>query len=52
MVALVSQYHRSPKNRVILNGEKLYNCREMISELEFFMYFMDEIVTLKICELV
>ena len=48
VVALVSQYPRSPKSRVILYGELLYTCREMISEFEFFMYFMDEIVTLKI----
>ena len=46
-VALVSQDPRSPKGRVILYGEKLYTCREMISEFEFFMNFMDEIVTLK-----
>ena len=45
---MVSQYPRSPKSSVILYGESLYTCREMISEFEFFMYFMDEIVTLKI----
>ena len=32
---------------MILYGELLYTCREIISEIEFFMYFMDEIVTLK-----
>ena len=47
IVALVSHYPRSRKSRVVLNGEILYTCREMISEFEFFMYFMDEIVTLK-----
>ena len=52
IVALVSQYPRSPKNRVNLNGEIFYTCRKIISEFEFFMYFMDEIVTLKSCELV
>ena len=47
IVALVSQYSKSPKSKVILYGELLYTCREIISELEFFMYFMDEMVTLK-----
>ena len=48
MVALVSQYPKSPKGKVILYGELLYTCREIISEFEFFMCFMDEIVTLKV----
>ena len=39
VVALVSQYPRSPKSRVILNGEILYTCREMISEFEIFHVF-------------
>ena len=47
VVALVSQYPRSPKSKVILYGEILYTCREMISEFELFMYLMDEIVTRK-----
>ena len=53
VVAFVSQYPKSPKGNVILYGEFLYTCREIILEFEFFMYFMDEIVTLKIfCELI
>ena len=46
-VALLSQYPKSPKGKVILYGELLYTCREIISEFEFFIYFMDETVTLK-----
>ena len=46
VVALVSQYPKSPKGKVILYGELLYFCREKISEFEFFMYFMDEMVNL------
>ena len=45
--ALVSQYPRSPRGRVIFYGKLLYTCREILSEMEFFKYFMDEIVTLK-----
>ena len=33
---------------IILYGELLYMCRELISELESFMYLIDEIVTRKI----
>ena len=40
IVAIVSQYPRNPRG-----GELLYTCRETMSEFEFFMYFMDEIVT-------
>ena len=47
VVALVSQYPRRPRGRVILYGEFLYTGREIMSEFEFFIYFMDEIVTLK-----
>ena len=47
VVALVSQYPRSPKGRVILFDELLYTCREIISEFYFFMCFNDEIVSLK-----
>ena len=47
MGEVVSQYPRSPKGKVILYGELLYTGREMKSEFELFMYFMDEIVTLK-----
>ena len=47
VVALVSQYPRSPRGRVILYGKLFYKCGEKMSELEFFMYFMNEIVPLK-----
>ena len=47
IVALVSQYPKIRKGKVILYGELLYTCREIISEFEFFMYFLDKIVTLK-----
>ena len=47
VVAFVSQYPRSPRGSVILYGELLYTYREITSEFEFFMYFMDEIVTQK-----
>ena len=47
VVALVSQYPRNPKGRVILYGELLDTCREITSEFEFFIFFMDEIVTVK-----
>ena len=56
VVALVSQFREKtkgrvlkvgPKGRVILYGELLYTCRGMMSDFEFFMYFMDEVVTLK-----
>ena len=43
----ILEYLRSPKAKFILNGELLYKSREMISEFKFFMYFMDETVTLK-----
>ena len=47
VVALVSQYLKIPKGKVILYGELLYTCKEIISEFEFFMYFMDDMVTRK-----
>ena len=47
VVAFVSQYSRSPKGNVIWYGELLYTCREIVSEFECFMYFMDEIITRK-----
>ena len=47
VVALVLQYPKSPKGKVILYGELLYTCGEIKSDFEFFMYFMDEVVTLK-----
>ena len=46
-VAIVSQYPKSPKGNVIWYGELLYTCKEIISEFECFMYFMDKIVTRK-----
>ena len=36
-VALVTQYPKKPKDKVILYGELLYACRGIISEFEFFM---------------
>ena len=47
VVEFVSQNHKSPRGRVILYGELMYTCREIMSEFEFFMYFMDKIVTRK-----
>ena len=47
VVAFVSQYPESPKGSVIGYGELLYTCNEIISEFEWFMYFMDEIVIRK-----
>ena len=47
VVAFVSQYPKSFSGSVILFGEFLYTCREIMSEFEFFMYFEDEIVTRK-----
>ena len=38
VVALVSQFPRSPRGRVILHGELLYTCREIMSEFEFFTF--------------
>ena len=50
VVAFVSQYHKSPRGNVILYGELLHTCSEMVSEFEFFMFFMDENVIRKIYE--
>ena len=47
VVAFVSQYPRSPSGNVIWYGELLYTCNEMISEFDYFTYFMDEIVIRK-----
>ena len=47
VVALVSQYPKSPKDSVIWYGELLYTCNEIISEFKCFIFFMDEIVILK-----
>ena len=47
VVALFSQYPRSQLGSVILYGEVLYICREIISEFEFFLSFMEETVTRK-----
>ena len=44
IVALVSQI---PRCNVILYGELLYTCNEIISELVFFVYLIDEIATRK-----
>ena len=35
VVAVVSQYPKSPKDKVILYGELLYTCREIMSEFDF-----------------
>ena len=43
-----SQYPKSPKGSVIWYGELLYTCNEIISEFECFIYFIDEIVIMKI----
>ena len=37
IVALVSQYPKSPRGNVILYGELLYSSKEIISELVFFL---------------
>ena len=47
IVALVSQKPNNPRGRVMLYGELLYICKEIISEFESFMYLIDEIVTRK-----
>ena len=47
VVAFVSQYPKSPKGSVIWYGQLLYTCKEIISEFECFIYFMDEIVIRK-----
>ena len=47
VVVLVSQKSKTPRGRVILHGELLYMCKEIISEFESFMYLVDEIVTRK-----
>ena len=47
VVALVSQYPKSPEGSVIWYGELLCTCNELISEFECFIYFMDEIVIRK-----
>ena len=46
-VAFVSRYPENPKGSVIGYGELLYTCNEIISEFEWFKYFMDEIVIRK-----
>ena len=46
-VALVSQKPKIPSGKVILYGELFYMYREIVPELESFMYLMDEIVTRK-----
>ena len=47
VVAFVSQYPNNPRGNVILFGVLLYTCSEIISELMFFSYFIDDIVILK-----
>ena len=42
IVAFVSQYPKS-----LNNEEILYTCKQSISELVFFVYLIDEIVTRK-----
>ena len=44
VVAFVSQYPKSYRGNVIWYGKLLYTRNEIISEFEFFMYFMDEYV--------
>ena len=47
VVAIVSQYPKSPRSNVICYGELLYTCNEIMSEFEFFIYLMDDIVIRK-----
>ena len=47
VVAFVSQCPKSLRGNVIWYGELLYTCNEIMSEFEFFIYFMDEIVIRK-----
>ena len=44
IVAFVSKYRRSPRSNFTLNGESLYTCKKIKSEIVFFVYFVDEIV--------
>ena len=46
-VALVPLSPKSPRGIVILSRELLYTCKEIISEIVFFMYLIDESVTRK-----
>ena len=47
IIALVSQKPKNPRGRVILYGELLYTYKEIMSDFESFIYFIDEIVTRK-----
>ena len=38
IVALISRYPKSSKGNVILYGELLYTCKEIISELVFCVF--------------
>ena len=45
--AFVPQYPKSPRGNVVLYGEFLYTCKEIISEYAFVEHLIDEIVTRK-----
>ena len=48
IVALVSQFSKSPKGNILLYGELMYTYKELhASELAYFLYLIDEIVTRK-----
>ena len=46
-VALVLLSPKSPRGIVNLSRELLYTCKEIISEIVFFVYLIDESVTRK-----
>ena len=43
IVAVVSQYSKSPRASVILYGELLNTCKEIISNFVFFVCLIDEV---------
>ena len=47
IVAFNSKIPKIPRGNVILYGELLYACKEIVSEFVYFVCLIDEIVTRK-----